>query len=46
MEDHPLGGARRKVSAHSHLQDRFQLLQLGFLLLDFTVVVLAQFNQQ
>lgn len=46
MEDHPLGGARRKVSAHSHLQDRLQLLQLGFLLLDFTVVVLAQFNQQ
>lgn len=30
----------------SHLQDRLQLLQLGLLLLDFTVVVLAQFNQQ
>lgn len=47
-EDHLLGADRRKetVSWHSHLQDRLQLLQFGFLLLDFTVVVLAQLNQQ
>lgn len=46
MEDHLLGGGRRKLSAHSHLQDRLQLLQLGLLLLDLTVVVLAQLHQQ
>lgn len=48
-EDRLLGADRMKkktVSCHSHLQDRLQLLQFGFLLLDFTVVVLAQFNQQ
>lgn len=31
---------------HSHLQNRLQLLQFRFLLLDFTVVVLAEFQQQ
>lgn len=31
---------------HSHLQNRLQLLQFRFLLLDFTVVVLAHFSQQ
>lgn len=31
---------------HSHLQDSLQLLQFRFLLLDLTVIVLAQFNQQ
>lgn len=34
------------VKCHSHLQNRLQLLQFGFLLLDFTVVVLTQFSQQ
>lgn len=31
---------------HSHLEDRLQLLQFGFLLLNLTVIVLAQFKQQ
>lgn len=31
---------------HSHLQDGLQLLQLGLLLLDLTVVVLEQLQQQ
>ncbi len=34
------------VRRHSHLQDSLELLQFRFLLLDLTVVVLAQFNQQ
>lgn len=34
------------VRGHSHLQHSLELLQFGFLLLNLTVVVLAQFNQQ
>lgn len=34
------------VRHHSHLQDSLELLQFGFLLLDLTIVVLAQFDQQ
>lgn len=34
------------VRYHSHLQDSLELLQFRFLLLDLTVVMLAQFNQQ
>lgn len=39
----PLTG---KTLAHSHLQDGLELLQFRFLLLDLTVVVLAQLDQQ
>lgn len=42
MKQEVVGGGPR----HSHLQNRLQLLQFGFLLLNFTVVVLAQFSQQ
>lgn len=35
-----------EVLRHSHLQDGLELLQFRFLLLDLTVVVLAQFDQQ
>lgn len=34
------------MRGHSHLQDGLELLQFGFLLLNLTVVVLAQFKQQ
>lgn len=34
------------VRSDSHLQDSLELFQFRFLLLDFTVSVLAQFNQQ
>lgn len=40
-EDDHRGGC-----CHSHLQDGLQLLQLGLLLLDLTVVVLEQLQQQ